>query len=69
MRQARNPISVNEAAERLGVTAHAVRKWIRLRRMPFLKLGRRVLLDPADVEKLLRAAHVPVESNMAVDGR
>jgi excisionase family DNA binding protein len=47
----RKPWNVEEAAAVLGVSPHTVRAWLRQRRLPYLKLGRRVLLDPEAVER------------------
>ena len=53
MRPARCLISVAVTAQALGVSVSAVRKWIRLGQLPHLRLGRRVMLDPCDVEALI----------------
>jgi excisionase family DNA binding protein len=54
--------SVDRAAEELGVSPHTLRAWLRQRRLPFLKLGRRVLLDPHDVQCFLDANRVEAVS-------
>lgn len=64
-----SPISIPAAADRLGVSLYTVRAWIRSRRLPYLKLGRRVLVDPRDLEALLRAARVPSRHDPAADVR
>jgi excisionase family DNA binding protein len=51
-------LSVDEAATRCGVSKFTVRSWLRQRRIPFFKLGRRVVLDAADVDAFLRAHRV-----------
>ncbi len=69
MRPARCLISVAVTAQTLGVSVSAVRKWIRLGQLPHLRLGRRVMLDPCDVEALIRAAETPSKHRTAADGR
>jgi excisionase family DNA binding protein len=64
-----SPISIPAAADRLGVSLYTVRAWIRSRRIPHLKLGRRVLVDPRDVEALLRAARVPSKYSAPAEAR
>lgn len=51
-------ISVDEAARRLGVSKFTVRAWLRQRKLPFYQLGRRQVLDAADVERFLQASRV-----------
>lgn len=50
--------SVGSAAARCGVSPFTMRAWLRQRRIPFFKLGRRVVLDAADVDAFLRAHRV-----------
>lgn len=52
------PLSVPEAAERLGVTPRFVRRLVAERRIPYLKLGRHVRFDPADLDAFLAAGRV-----------
>jgi excisionase family DNA binding protein len=56
----KKPWNVEEAAAALGVSPHTVRAWLRQRRLPYLKLGRRVLLDPEAVERF-KAKHTVAE--------
>ena len=44
-------LSVSEAAPILGLSVHTIRAWIRERRVPFYRVGRRIVLDRADLEK------------------
>jgi len=46
-------LSVEEASSKLGVSPLTLRAWIRQRRLPHVKLGRRVLLDSADIEHFI----------------
>ncbi len=46
------------AAERIGVSPHTLRTWLRQRRLPYIRAGRRILLVPDDVERFLRTHRV-----------
>jgi len=46
-------IGVKEAAERLGVSHWAVRRWIKSGKLRAVRLGRRVLIEPAELERLV----------------
>lgn len=52
-------LSLLEAAPFLGVSPHTVRAWARARRIPFHRLGRRLVFDRADLERFLAANRVP----------
>jgi excisionase family DNA binding protein len=54
----RGLLSVDAAANVVGVSKYTLRSWIRQRRVASIRLGRRVLLDPADLEVLIRAGRV-----------
>lgn len=45
--------SIVTAAEQLGVSPWTMRTWVRLGRVPHVKVGRRVLIRVADLEQLL----------------
>lgn len=51
--------SVVEAAGVLGVSPHTLRAWIRDRRIPFHRLGRRIMFAQADLQQFIRAHRVP----------
>ena len=51
-------VSVQDAAPILGVSVFMVRALIRQRRLPYYKIGRRVVLDVADLEAYLLAHRV-----------
>lgn len=46
------PMRVDEAARQLGVTSETVRRWARAGRLPHVRRGRALDLDPADVAAL-----------------
>jgi len=51
-------LSVDEAAPILGVSVFTVRKLIRVRAVPFYRVGRRVVLDREDLERYLHQHRV-----------
>jgi excisionase family DNA binding protein len=58
-----NNLSLPEAAARLGVSRHTLRTWsVYQRRLPFLRLGRRVLFRRRDIEAFEARALVPASS-------
>jgi excisionase family DNA binding protein len=46
-------VSVDTAAEYLTVSPHTVRLWARQRRFKWYKVGSRMLIDEADLEKFV----------------
>lgn len=48
-------LSIEEGAVQLGISPLTMRAWIRQRRLPFIQLGRRILLDPKDVQRFIDA--------------
>ena len=53
-------LTVEEAADRLGTSVRFVRRLIAERRIAYVKVGRHVRLDPADVEAFIAASRVQV---------
>ncbi len=60
---ARQTLSVIEAAARIGVSPFTIRSWLRQRRLPFIRAGRRVLLTVDDVDHFLQTHRVEAEDN------
>lgn len=52
-------LTVEQAADYLNITDHFVRRLIRERRIPFLKVGRLVRLRRTDLEDYVAACSVP----------
>lgn len=52
-------LTVEQAADLLNITDHFVRRLIRERRIPFLKVGRLVRFRRADIEAYLVQCAVP----------
>lgn len=52
-------LSISEAAEMTRLTESTIRAWLNQKRIPCVKLGRRVLLRRADLMALIEAGFVP----------
>jgi excisionase family DNA binding protein len=61
----RTLVSMAEAAAMLGVSRFTVRTWLRARRLPFYRLGRRVVIDAQDVEAFLARGRVEATVSVA----
>ncbi len=48
-------LSVSDAAQRLGISRHTLNGWVSKRKVPFVKLGRRTLFNPTDLERIIKA--------------
>jgi excisionase family DNA binding protein len=57
-------LTVEEAADRLGTSVRFVRRLIAERRIAYVKVGRHVRLDPADVEAFIAASRVQVRPSL-----
>jgi excisionase family DNA binding protein len=54
-------VSIKDAAIALSLSPWTIRRWISDGKLPFVRLGRRVLIEPSAIEKLLaegRTRHV-----------
>jgi excisionase family DNA binding protein len=60
--QTTNLLSVDEAAARLGVSKYTLRGWLFQRRLPHVKLGRRVLVDPNDLDRFIETSRIEAVS-------
>jgi excisionase family DNA binding protein len=52
-------LSVDESAAFLKLKTSTLRDWILTRRIPFVKLGRRVFLRRQDLESLIERSVIP----------
>lgn len=59
--------SVTEAAPLLGVSVYMVRALIRQRRLPYHRIGRRIVLDRVDLERFLLAHRVEAREPLPPD--
>jgi excisionase family DNA binding protein len=57
-------LTVKEAADRLGTSVRFVRRLIAERRIAYVRVGRHVRLDPADVEAFIAASRVHVRPSL-----
>ena len=46
-------LDCEEAAELLGISPWTVRKWLSTNKVRAVRLGRRVLIEPAEIERLI----------------
>ncbi len=51
-------VTVADAAKRLCVSVASLRRWVSMRRMPYVKIGRRVLFNPTDLEDFIKSCTV-----------
>ncbi|HXR21963.1 MAG TPA: helix-turn-helix domain-containing protein [Acidimicrobiales bacterium] len=49
-------LSIEQLAEHLGVTQRHIRRLVADRRVPFLKVGKFIRFDPADISSWLNAS-------------
>ncbi len=59
MSSTRNLIDVKDAARMLGLARSTLYEWARFRRVPHIRLGDRLLFDPADLQAFVRRRRVP----------
>src|SRR5262249_3775292 len=52
-------VSIRETADALGVGVSTIRAWIRAGRLPAVKVGGQIRLDPADVAAFVEPVHPP----------
>lgn len=52
-------LTMDQLAERLGVTRRHVRRLVEERRVPFLRVGRFIRFDPAQIADWLNSNRVP----------
>ena len=51
-------LSVVEAAARMSVSRFTLRSWLRQRRLPYIRLGRRILVDPCDLDRFIQGNRI-----------
>ena len=47
-------MNVNEASKQLNVSPNTLRKWVQLRRIPFVKIGTLVRFREQDIESIVQ---------------
>ncbi len=55
-------LSVNQLADILGLKKITIYEWVRGKKIPFIKLGKRVLFQPSDVEGFIKTNRVERQS-------
>jgi len=48
-------LNIDEAAERLNISAHTVRALVRQRKITLVRLGTRILFRPEDLEDFIKS--------------
>ena len=51
-------LGVRESGALLGISSFTVRSWVRLRKIPFYRCGRRIVFSRTDLERFLEANRV-----------
>ena len=51
-------LTVNEVAEKLKISPHTVRYWVQERKVPFMKIGKRLRFDPQELAQWLETKRV-----------
>ena len=54
-------LNLKEGASELKISIHTLRAWIYQKRLPYVHLGRRVLLRREDIEDLVKRSLVEAE--------
>lgn len=57
-----NLVNLTEAAEMLRLKPSTLRAWVLRRKIPFVKLGRRVLFRRSDIEALIAVSVIPARA-------
>jgi excisionase family DNA binding protein len=57
---------LREVATRTGMSLKTVRRWASERRIPVVKLGRSVLVDERDLDRLIESRRIPARADIAV---
>ncbi len=55
-------LNVNQLADILGLKKITIYEWVRSNKIPFVKLGKRVLFQPSDVEEFIKTNRVERQS-------
>ncbi len=59
-------VDLREGARELKVSIHTLRSWIYQKRIPFVRLGRRVLLRREDIEELVNRNLIEVKNESQI---
>jgi excisionase family DNA binding protein len=65
MRTGLGLVDYEEAAIMLGLNPYTLRRYVCARKLPFLKIGKRVFFDPDDLRQWVEAHRVPPNGEIA----
>jgi excisionase family DNA binding protein len=54
-------LNIRQVAHKLNVSPWTIRSWRTKGRIPFVKLHKRILFDPADIAEFIAMCKVPVK--------
>jgi excisionase family DNA binding protein len=57
-------LSVNQLASILGLKKPTIYEWVRDNKIPFVKLGKRVLFKPSDITDFIKSNRVEVQNEV-----
>ena len=60
-------IGIQEAAAAIGLSPWTVRAYVRQGRIRGVRIGRRVLIEPRELERLVESGHITEEGNEAAN--
>jgi excisionase family DNA binding protein len=52
-------LDIRAAAARIGCSPFTLRTWVRQRMIPYIRVGRRIVFDPGEVEAFLARNRIP----------
>jgi excisionase family DNA binding protein len=52
-------MDIRAAASRIGCSPFTLRTWVRQRMIPYIRVGRRIVFDPSEVEEFLARNRIP----------
>lgn len=55
--------NVKQAAEALGLSVHTLYSWVSMRRIKFVKMGKRTMFDPEDIRAWINENKTQAERN------
>lgn len=62
MQEGKRLISIQEAAKRLGISKHTLYGWVSKRRIAFVKVGRRTLFQPLELDRFVEKHSVSAQA-------
>ena len=66
MRRPRKLLNLRVVADRTGLGVSTIRRWASQRRIPTVRLGRRVFVDEDDLNKLIDARREPARRGLEI---